>query len=128
MLLSCFFSCYSTSVTLDDVKLFNLKGNHHNVVHVWTCSVFFHWKTIELSLWHVMLTSFPCNKCHLYAINHLRSWNKVVWNKLIIVKCNLNKTSTSKRLAKHISISLYAISRYLSITVVYGWMILQVVL
>ena len=47
------------------------------------------------------------------ATRILESW--VVWNEMIIIKSNLNKTSAPKKLAKHISISLYAISKYLSI-------------
>ena len=47
------------------------------------------------------------------ATRILESW--VAWNEIIIIKSNLNKTSAPKKLAKHISISLYAISKYLSI-------------
>ena len=84
-------------------------------MHEQTSSVFFHWKMIELPLCQIMPTTFPCNECFLYLIHHLLSCKKVVWNKIIILKCNLNKTSTLKRLAKHVSISLYVISGYISI-------------
>ena len=84
-------------------------------MHTQTWSVFFHRKTIELSLYHIMMTGFQCDKRYLYLIHHSCSCKKVLWNKLIIIKCNLNQTSESKSLAKHISISLYAISGYLSI-------------
>ena len=95
------------------------KGHYyHDVVQAWTWSVFCHRKAVELSLCRVMSTSFPCDKRSLYPIHRLRSCKKVVW------KCYLNKTKASKRLAKHVSISLNAISE--DIAIYAGCMVLPV--
>ena len=56
-----------------------LKGHYHDVANARTWSVFFHWKTIELSLCRVMPIGFPCDKLYLYPIC-LRSYRKVLWN------------------------------------------------
>ena len=110
-------SIYSSELFTKFVFLLNLfsegylKGHYHNVAHAWTWSVFFHQKTIELSLCYIMPTSLPWDKCYLYPIHRSCSWKKVVYMLLneIITKSNLDKMSASKRLA------LYAISRYLYI-------------
>ena len=63
-------------------------------------------ESISPSHCRVMPTSFPCDKRHQYPIRRSRSCKKIVWNKVVIIKCNLYKTSTSKGLAKHFNLSM----------------------
>ena len=62
-----------------------LKGHYQNVAHARTSSVYFHQKTMELSLCCVISTSFPCDKCYLYPTRQWCSCKKNVSNNVIII-------------------------------------------
>ena len=55
---------------------------YHDVAHTRTSFVFFHRKTIELSLCRVMPTSFPCDKRYSYPTRRWCSCKNIISSKV----------------------------------------------